>query len=82
MKRQSQIGVVGESSLKTVDPDEQEEQAEPIEELEREEEAEVGEPPAVASVIMLIGRQLVSRVSPWRARGLRGIGWMIWEAGR
>lgn len=76
MKRQSQIGVVGESSLKTVDPDEQEEQAEPIEELEREEEAEVGEP-RVASVIMLIGRQLVSRVSPWRARGLRGIGWMM-----
>lgn len=59
------MGVVGESSEKTVEPEEHEEQMEPKEDAEREEDAEMGESPAVvaAVVIIEIGRQFVSSVS-------------------
>lgn len=67
------MGVIGESSSeKTV-------------EFERDEYAdEIGESPHVvaALVMTLTGRILVSRVSLCIARGFRGTGWMMWDAGR
>lgn len=71
--------MAGESSEKTVEPDEHEEQNDPRDDAERDEDAETGESPAVvaAVVIIEIGRQEVSRVNLCWVRGLRGTGWTM-----